>query len=80
MLLRSLTDEAQVNKIVVLDLELCIYRMTCCAESVCMYKMSIQDIWLNSDLSNIEKPVGYDFVRVDHLNLIRPMDCKHLFD
>jgi hypothetical protein len=44
MLLRSLADEAQANKIVALNLELCIYRMTCCAKLVNIYKMSIRDI------------------------------------
>lgn len=81
MLLRSLTDEAQANKMVALDLELCIYGMTCCAQLVTIYKMSIRDIWSNPDLSKkIEKPVRYDFLRVDCLDLTIPSDCKRLSD
>jgi hypothetical protein len=80
MLLRWLTDEAQANKMITLDRELCIYGMTCCGGLVTLYKMSIRDIWSNPVTSMVGKPVRYDFMKVESFMLTEPSHCARLSD
>jgi len=78
MLLRWLSDEAQTNRMVALDPELCIYGMTCCGVLVTLYKMSIRDIWSNPSTSKVGDPVRYDFVSVEKFFLNKPSNCTRL--
>jgi hypothetical protein len=78
MLLRTLTDKAQTDKMITLEPELCIYGMTCCAELVTIYKMSIRDIWSMPNPSKINDQVRYDFMRLESLILTGDSQCERL--